>query len=148
MSLTRCLSFALIAVLTTALMVWWLLSQFSTPLGYCRAQNRFFSDDEFIRIVLKEIAGEGHMKGVDGSEKSIQNFRSKHPQCCSVVRGGRSEMHISNDLVVVDITFENSERDVQATKSKYYYSMFAVGPCGETNKVTGEGRNEMQQDSK
>ncbi|MBC7786279.1 MAG: hypothetical protein H7Z18_02225 [Methylophilaceae bacterium] len=51
--------------------------------GYCSAQQRYISDEEFIQIAVR--ANKDKMK-IDGSEESISSFHAKNPECCSVDR--------------------------------------------------------------
>lgn len=98
------------------------------PPGYCRAQQRYITDKEFINLSVKlreeEIAQHG---GLDTYEKWIasnatwrttddagRDFDSNNPNCCRIYRGEKVERNCGWDYpICVKLNYRTSRENVE-----------------------------------
>ena len=111
------------------------------PPGYCLAQKRYLSDEEFIQIAVRNNMGA--MK-IDGSEESIRTFHAKNPQCCTVDRSKTQyfSRFLSIELNGVDVylNFERKEKTMaehRGTTDKYYDAWVILDICGDISDNWG-----------
>lgn len=112
---------------------------FADPPGYCAAQQRYISDEEFIQIAVRENKTS---MNIDGSEESIRTFHVKNPDCCTVNR--RQAQYSSRFLLTavnsieVRLQFERNEKNIKDQGGdKYHESIVIIDACGKQLEVYG-----------
>ena len=112
---------------------------FADPPGYCAAQKRYISDEEFIQIAIRENKTS---MNIDGSEDSIRTFQEKNSDCCRVDR--KQTQYFARFLsttvnsVEVSLQFERNEKNIRVQGGdKYHESIVIVDECGKELEVYG-----------
>lgn len=105
------------------------LATLASP-GFCDAQKRFFTDDEFIEIAIRDQLRYKKIN-IDGSETSIRGFRTKYPDCCAVQR--RTDGSVLQKLtdfqeVLVHLKYEIRREQIEI--NPYYEAYVVLGTCG------------------
>jgi hypothetical protein len=115
--------------------------EMADPPGYCAAQNRSLTDDEFIELAVKEEFKSHHMN-IDGSAASISGFHAKNPNCCRVLYRDEASLldrmfHLQR--VMVHFVFERKPEDVSRydKNDKYYESYVEFNTCGRVLNTAG-----------
>jgi hypothetical protein len=117
------------------------------PLGYCRNENKFLSDKDFMRSALIS------MKGVFESNDAAHKFYLSNPYCCGVYRpilndrysnlvdvGNSFFFSYKNNIIVnialniTDIAKKDSHK--LWTKSPYLIKV-EIDPCGHVVRSLG-----------
>ena len=117
---------------------------FADPPGYCAAQQRNISDEEFIQIAVRQNK---NSMNIDDSEESIRTFHAKNPDCCTVYR--EHTQYLSRLLltrvhsVEVYLQFEKNTEEIARTGgSNIYYDAFVtISTCGEELENSGIGKD-------
>lgn len=103
------------------------------PPGYCAAQQRYISDEEFIQIAIQR---EKTSMNIDGSEESIRTFHAKNPDCCRVDRNQTQYfarfLSTTVNSVEVYLQYEMSAAKVaRYPANKYYDASVILDECGK-----------------
>ena len=103
------------------------------PPGYCAAQNRYISDEEFIQIAVKRNKTS---MNIDGSEESIRTFHAKNPYCCHVDRKHTQYfarfLSTTVNSVGISLQYEMSAAQVaRYPANKYHESIVITDECGK-----------------
>ncbi len=123
-----------------ALLVWPVHRGFQNYRGYCAAQEKYFSDQDFIHAAISHDTAR---MGLDGSPGSIDQFIHSHPHCCRVERHVAflpvpwHARLIGFDVTTIELTFKLTADDV-AHGLPYYREEIEVMSCGARGDMRGE----------
>ena len=88
----------------------------ATPPGYCDSQQRFISDEEFIRIAIELRANDWKKRGGrETFEYSGRDFDTKNPNCCRVIRDETFPIFnrlLNRQEISVELNNETSARNI------------------------------------
>ena len=130
----------LVGLLAIGWAAWWCGMNYT---GYCHAEGRYLSDEDFIQAA---ILGNISDMNIDGSEESIRNFHTKNPTCCSVDRNSQMASSTLESLlgfyyVVVEINYDikkDNYNKLQTKKFDFYRRYIEVTSCGNMGSTYGE----------
>jgi hypothetical protein len=80
------IGFCAIALALATGISWKLASQYY-PEGYCHAQQRYLSDEEFVENVLRRMA---YPMGIENSRAAALAYHKNNPDCCRFRKGETS----------------------------------------------------------
>jgi hypothetical protein len=115
--------------------------------GFCVAQNRYLTDEDYIRIAIRDQFN-SNLLNISGSEESVKEFHKKHPKCCGVNRQQDSVAILNkfNGQYVVDVEvhFEVKPERLPA-KGPYYEGHALIHVCGEIDSTYGTDSEKLQE---
>jgi hypothetical protein len=126
-----------------AAMIWggiYLANKF-TPDGYCLKQMRVLSNEDFIKLAVKQSlkSSPSLRPDIDESEAAIENFYSQHPDCCSVTR--EKENGFFGDYLETSVVMKikTKEEDPSRNKPFEYTTWTVMTECGGLVLQSGGG---------
>jgi hypothetical protein len=106
----------------------------SNSAGYCKAQQRYVADKEFIDIAIRTR---------DSATRGLPNgdFDRTNPNCCLVLRDGnsqrikqlRQELHTDDSIVLVQLNNETSRVDIKDIGGNKDEILMTV--CGQVTEL-------------
>jgi hypothetical protein len=124
------------AAFTMIGVIYWFLAYVAYPEGYCTAQQRYISDDEFVGIAVRMASGN---MNIDRSDASMRNFHVNHPRCCQISREGTLliwRVLGTASGITVELKYLTDPKFFEGV-SKLYEATYVFDSCGK--KVHFEG---------
>ncbi len=111
--------------------------------GYCFAQDKYLSDDEYIRGALSRIAWQ--LK-VEDAKSTPEDYVRSHPGCCSVDHHASSwfDKIFNSYYAEVELNYELEPEMAKRRGVSFYHQYVEVTACGVAGRAYGEGTRTLQ----
>lgn len=109
--------------------------------GYCVAQSKYLTDDEFVLAALSHVKGEILMR----DDETLQSFLSRHPDCCAIQRPSVATTLWTNwgqYLVEAEVSYELTTSQVVGT-ARYMTRFVEITVCGGRGNMYGERSSKL-----
>lgn len=131
-----------VIVVAPALIYGAYIARLSYP-GYCFAQEKYLSDDEYIGGALPRITWQVK---VENAKSTPEDYVRTHPSCCSVYHHASSwfENFLDSHYVEVELNYEVKPEMAKILGTPFYKSYVHVSACGVAGRTYGEGTRTLQ----
>ncbi len=111
--------------------------------GYCFAQDKYLSDDEYIWGALSGITWQIKVKD---AKSTPEDYVRSHPGCCSVNHQASSwfDNILNSYYVNVELNYEVEPKMTKFIGTPFYNAYVAVTACGVAVETYGEGTRTLQ----
>ncbi|MCL1481097.1 MULTISPECIES: hypothetical protein [unclassified Marinobacter] len=111
--------------------------------GYCFAQDKYLSDDEYIRGALSDVTWELKVKD---AKSTPEDYVRSHPGCCSVYHQASSwfDNILNSYYVEVELNYELKPEMTKFSGTPFYTTYVSVTACGVAVESFGEGTRTLK----
>lgn len=109
--------------------------------GYCVAQSKYLTDDEFVLAALSHVKGEILMR----DDETLQSFLNRHPDCCAIQRPSVATTLRTNwgqYLVEAELNYELTTSQVVGS-DRYMTRFVEITACGSRGNMYGDRSSQL-----